>query len=166
MQHQRKRLTKRFNEQPRRDVGNDHHRNHPPKNQPEKPRENDIRITGDIEKIEIAIYQSLRADDPKAHRSQGEHDGIMNGDSETKRDDIKHNGKRVRHHVQLGQRDTNHRGAEQSVDNAVESELFRETANWLSIGNTRTESSFPMRTSSGMFATFTKKNAWNSCEII
>src|SRR5204863_4546421 len=83
------------------------------------------RITGDIEKIEIAIYQSLRADDPKAHRSQGEHDGIMNGDSETKRDDIKHNGKRVRHHVQLGQRDTNHRGAEQSVDNAVESELLR-----------------------------------------
>src|SRR5206468_9909351 len=43
---------------------------------------------------------------------------------------------------------------------------FVDTANWLSIGNTRTESNFPVRTSSGTFATFTKKNAWNSCAII
>src|SRR5438046_4615516 len=125
MQHQRKRLTERFDEQPRRDVCNDHTRNHPAKNQPEKPRENDIRIQRDIQKIEIAIYQPLRANDPKAYRSEGKHNGIMHGDSETKRDNIKQNGKRVRHHVQLGQRDTNHRGAKQSVDNAVESELSR-----------------------------------------
>src|SRR5436190_6967303 len=125
MQHQRKRLTERFDEQARGDVRNDHDGNHPAKNQPEKPRENDVRITRDIEKVEIAIHQSLRADDPKAHRSQGEHDGVMYGDSKTKRHNIEQNGKRVWHDAQLGQRDTNHRGAEQSVDNAIESELFR-----------------------------------------
>jgi len=43
---------------------------------------------------------------------------------------------------------------------------FVETANWLSIGKTSTESNFPVRTNSGMFATFTKKNAWKSCAII
>ena len=36
-----------------------------------------------------------------------------------------------------------------------------ETANWLSIGRTSSESSFPVRTSSGTFATLVKKNAWN-----
>src|SRR6266487_242576 len=125
MQHQGKRLTERFDEQARRDVRNDHHRNQPAKDQPEKPRENDVRITRDIEKVEIAIHQSLRADDPKAHRSQGEHDRVMHGDSETKRDNIKQNGKRVRHDAQLGQRKNNHAGAKQSVDDAVEPELFR-----------------------------------------
>src|SRR6266568_7608743 len=125
MKHQGKRLTERFDEQARRDVRNDHHRNHPAKNQPEKPRENDIRITRDIEKVEIAIHQSLRANDPKAHRGQAEHDGVMHGDSETKCDNIEQDGKRVRHDAELGQRDTNHGGAEQSVDNAVEPELFR-----------------------------------------
>src|SRR5258707_10427612 len=125
MQHQRKRLTERFDEQARWDVCNDHHRNHPAKNQPEKPRENDIRITRDIEKVEIPIHQSLRANNPKAHRGQAEHDGVMHGDSETKCDNIEQNGKCVRHHAQLGQRDTNHGGAQQSVDNAVEPELFR-----------------------------------------
>ena len=34
-----------------------------------------------------------------------------------------------------------------------------ETANWLSIGRTRRESSFPVRTSSGMLEIFMKKNA-------
>src|SRR6476646_9377701 len=125
MQHQRKRLTHGFDQQARGDVGNDHHRNHPAKNQPEKPRKNDVGIPRNVQKVEIAIHQSLCADDPKAHRSQREHDGVMHSDSETKRDNIKQNGKRVRHHAQLGQRDTDHRGAQQSVDNAVESELFR-----------------------------------------
>src|SRR5438094_1648622 len=125
MQQTRMRLNQRFYEQARRDVCNDHNRNHPDKNQPEKPWENDIRITRDIEKVEIAIHQSLRANDPKAHRSQAEHDGVMHGDSETKRHNIEQNGKCVRHDAKLGQRDNNHGGAEQSVDNAVEPELLR-----------------------------------------
>src|SRR5947199_1891049 len=123
MQHQRKRLTERFDEQARRDVRNDHHRNHPTKNQPEKPRENDVRITRDIEKVEIAIHQSLRANDPKAHRGQAEHDGVMDSNAETKRHNIEQNRKCVRYDAQLGQRDTNHGGTEQGVDNAVEPEL-------------------------------------------
>src|SRR5436190_23582307 len=124
MKHQRKRLTERFDEQASRDVRNDHHRNHPAENQPEKPWENDIRITRDIEKVEIAIHQSLRANNPKAHRGQAEHDGVMHGDAETKRDNIEQNGKCVRYDVQLGQRDANYYGTEQGVDNAVEPELF------------------------------------------
>ena len=43
---------------------------------------------------------------------------------------------------------------------------FVETANWLSIGKTSSESNLPVRTNSGMFATFTKKKAWNSCAMI
>src|SRR5215831_16151434 len=125
MQQQRKRLTKRFDEQARGDVRNDHHRNHPAKNQSEKPRENHIRITRDVEKVEIAIHQSLRADDPKAERSQAEHDRVMHRDAETKGNNIKQNGKRVRHDVQLEQRNKNHEGSKQRVDNAVEPELFR-----------------------------------------
>ena len=118
-------MTDRFNEKARGDVRNDHHRNHPAKNQPEKPRENDIRVTRYIEKIEIAIDQSLRTNDPKAHRGQAEHDGVMHGDSETKRHHIEQNGKWVRHDAELEQRDNNHEGPEQGVDNAVERELFR-----------------------------------------
>ena len=41
-----------------------------------------------------------------------------------------------------------------------------ETANWLSIGRTSSESSFPVRTSSGTLATLVKKNAWNNCAMI
>src|SRR6476646_583265 len=124
MQHQRKRLTERFDEQARRNVRNDHHRNHPAKNYPEKPRENDIRITRDIEKVEIAIHQSLRANNPKTHRGQTEHDGAMNGDSETKCHNIEQNGKCVRYDAQLGQLYANYGGTEKGVDNAVEAELF------------------------------------------
>src|SRR5438105_15434235 len=40
-----------------------------------------------------------------------------------------------------------------------------ETANWLSMGKTSSESSFPVRTSSGMFAMLTKKNPWKSYEM-
>jgi len=39
-------------------------------------------------------------------------------------------------------------------------------ANWLSSGKTSRESSFPVRTNSGMFAIFTKKKAWNNCAMI
>src|SRR5215831_17683023 len=120
MQHQRKRLTERFDEQARGDIRDDHHRNHPAKNQPEKPRKNDIRITRDIEKVKIAIYQSLRAYDPKAECGQTKHDGIMHGYSETKRHEIQQNGNRIRYHAKFRQRDANHYGAKQSVDNAVE----------------------------------------------
>src|SRR5215467_4996610 len=48
----------------------------------------------------------------------------MHGDAETKRNNIKHNGKQIRHDVQFEQRNKNHEGAKQCVDNAVEAELF------------------------------------------
>src|SRR5215813_6062700 len=125
MQHQRKRLTERFDEQARRDVRYYHHWNYPAKNQTEQPRENHIWITRDVKKIEIAVHQSLRANDPKAHPGQAEHDGVMHGDAETKRHQIKQNGKWVRHHAQLGEREANYDGPERRVDKAVEPELFR-----------------------------------------
>src|SRR5215510_1237001 len=103
MQHQRKWLTKRFDEQPSWNVRNNHYRNHPPKNQPEKPGENDVWIPRDVEKIEIAIHQTLRAYDPEAHGSQAEHDGVMHCNAETKRYNIKQNGKQVRYDTQLDQ---------------------------------------------------------------
>src|SRR4030095_10569334 len=124
VQYQRKRLTERLNEQPRWDVRDDYHWNQPAKNEPEQPRKNDIWITRDIEKVEIAIHQSLGPNDPKADCSQAEPDRVMHGDSENKRDNRKQKGKRVWHDAELGQRKNNHGGAKQSVDDAVEPELF------------------------------------------
>src|SRR6266446_7364747 len=88
MQHQRNRLSERFDEQTRGNIRNNDHRNHPPKNQPEQPRKNHIRITRDVEEVEIAINQPLCAHDPKASRGQTEHNGIMHGDPETNRHEI------------------------------------------------------------------------------
>jgi hypothetical protein len=49
----------------------------------------------------------------------------MDGDAETKRNNIEQNRSEVRYHAEFRQRDDNHGGAEQSIDDAVESELFR-----------------------------------------
>src|SRR5580765_7157567 len=124
MKHQRKWLSKRFDEQPRGNVRNDHDRNHPAKNQLEQPGEYHVRIPRDVEKVEIAIDQALRTDDPKAYGCQTEHDGVMHRDAEAKRGDVKQDRERVRHYAQLGQRDANHYATERGIYNAVESKLF------------------------------------------
>ena len=45
-------------------------RDDPAENQPENLRENHVRITRDVEEIEIAVDQTLRAHDPEADRRQ------------------------------------------------------------------------------------------------
>src|SRR5215475_12065293 len=49
----------------------------------------------------------------------------MHSDAKAKCHNIEQNRKRVRHDVQLEQRNKNHDGAKQRVDNAVKPELFR-----------------------------------------
>src|ERR1041384_6759287 len=69
--------------------------------------------------------KNAHANDPKAERGQAEHDGVMHGNSETKRHNIDQNGKRVRHHIQLEQRNQNNYGPKHYVADAVEPELVR-----------------------------------------
>src|SRR5207244_2994986 len=77
VKHQRKWLPKRFDEQTRGNIRNDHHWNDPAEDYLEQFRENNVRIPRDVEKIKISIDQSLRANDPETHCSQCEHDGVM-----------------------------------------------------------------------------------------
>src|SRR6266480_925337 len=125
MHHQRKGLPQGFDQQSRRDVRDDHHRNYPAENYPEQSRENYVRIPRNVEKVEITIDQALRANDPKAHLRQTQHDRVMHGDPEAKRREVEQNRKWGWHNAELRQRDANHYGAEQGVYDAVESKLFR-----------------------------------------
>ena len=102
MKHQRKRLPKRFDEQPRGDIRDNHHRNNPAENHPENPRENYVGIPRNVEKIKIPINESLCADDPKTHRRQAEHDGVMHGDTKAKRREVEKDGEQARNHTELG----------------------------------------------------------------
>ena len=54
-------------------------------------RENHIRIPRDIEKIEVAVNQSLCAHDPETHRREAEHDRVMDRHAEAERDKINQN---------------------------------------------------------------------------
>src|ERR1700676_2030495 len=81
MKHQPQRLAERFDEQARGNVGDDHDRNDPTENDAEKPRINHIGVACDVEKIEIAVNQSLGAHDPKTDGGKTEHDRVMHGDA-------------------------------------------------------------------------------------
>src|ERR1051326_2378297 len=125
VEHEPGRLAERLDQEPRRNVCDDDDRNDPAENETEDARENYVGIARNVEEIEVAVDQALGADDPEADRGQSEHDGIMDGDTETDRHQIKHDHARARHDLQLGQRDANDDGAENGVQDAVEPELFR-----------------------------------------
>ena len=91
MQHQPPRVPERLDEEPRRNIGDDHHGDDPAENEKEDSWENDVRITRDVKKIKIAVDQSLSANDPKADSGQAEHDGIMHRDAKAERDEVKQN---------------------------------------------------------------------------
>src|SRR5207248_8657574 len=91
LQHQGELFAERFDQNPRRNIGDNHHRNDPAKNQTEEARINDIGITRDIKEVEITVDKSLGAHDPETDRRQIQHDGIMNGDAETDRHQIEEN---------------------------------------------------------------------------
>ena len=124
MQHQGERLAERFNQNSRRNIGDNHHRNDPAKNQTEEARINDIGITRDIKEVEITVDKSLSAYDPETDRREIQHDGIMNGDPETDRHQIEENMQWVRHDSETGKRNDNYRATERGVDYAIEPELF------------------------------------------
>ena len=73
MNHQRKRLSERLDEQPRGNIRDDHHWNDPAEDYAEQSRENCVRITRNIQKIKIAVDQSLSAHDPETDRGQAKH---------------------------------------------------------------------------------------------
>ena len=54
-------LTKRLNQQFRRDVGDDDYRNDPSENELKNARENNIRITGNVAEIKVAVNKALGA---------------------------------------------------------------------------------------------------------
>src|ERR1700736_1343261 len=91
LEHELAGMAQRFDQQTRRDIGHDHHRNNPAEDESEKARENYVRIARNIEKVEITVDQTLRANNPKADGREAEHDGVMNGDAETQRGEVKQN---------------------------------------------------------------------------
>ena len=58
LKHEGPGLAERFNQQPRGNIGDDHDRDDPAKDDFEKTRENCVRITRNVEKIEVAVNQS------------------------------------------------------------------------------------------------------------
>ena len=96
-----------------------------PKIKAEDPRKNDVRIARDVEEIEVTVNQSLGAHDPETDRGQSEHDRVMDRDAETERDEIKQNGQRSGTLRAVAKRNDDHDRAEERVDHAVETELFR-----------------------------------------
>ena len=82
VQHQPAGLAKRFDQQSRWNIRHDDDRNDPAENKTKDLRKNHVRITRDIEEIEVAVNQSLRTHDPETYRGEAEHDRVMDRDSE------------------------------------------------------------------------------------
>jgi hypothetical protein len=125
LKHERSGLAERLDQEPRRNVRDDHNRDNPPENDFEEPRENCVRVARDVQEIEVAVNQSLRAHDPKTDCGQTEHDRIMDRNAETDRDDIKQDRQRSGDVAEVGERDADNNAANHGVDHAVEPELFR-----------------------------------------
>src|SRR6476469_2365295 len=101
MQHQPGWLAQGPDQQFSWDVRDDNDGNNPAEDELKQARKNRVGIAGDLEEIKVAVNQALGADDPEADRGQGEHDGVMNGDPETKRDQIKHDHRRAGHDLEF-----------------------------------------------------------------
>src|SRR3954468_20791157 len=57
MSHEPRWLIQRFDEQPRRDIGDDDHGNYPAEDETKNFGEDDVGIARDVEKIEIAVNE-------------------------------------------------------------------------------------------------------------
>src|ERR1700730_7119555 len=101
MKHKPARLTERLDENPRRYIGDDDDGNNPPENEAKEPGKNRVRITRDVQEVEVSVNETLRAHDPKAHRREAEHDRVMHGDAETERHEVKQDRHQVRNHSEL-----------------------------------------------------------------
>ena len=107
-------LAERLDQKPRRNVGDDDDGNDPAENKTKQSRENHIRISGDVEKIEVAVNQSLRAHDPETHRGEAEHDRVMHCHAEAERDEIQHHRAGAGHDAQSGKRNQYNDSAQQT----------------------------------------------------
>src|SRR5882762_3891290 len=125
MNHQRKRLPERLDQQPRGNIRDDHHWNDPAENYAEQSWENRVRITRNVQKIKIAVDQSLSAHDPETDRGQAQHYGIMHRYAKAERGDVKQDGYWIRGYSQARQGYANHSTSERGVDDAIQPELFR-----------------------------------------
>src|SRR5579864_710205 len=65
LEHKRSGLAERLNQESRGNVGDDDDWNDPAEDDFEEPRENRVWITRDVEEVEIAINEPLRAHDPE-----------------------------------------------------------------------------------------------------
>jgi hypothetical protein len=125
LKHELAGLSERFDQKPRGDIRDNHYGNDPAEDEAKNWGKYDVGITSDVEKIEIAVNQPLGAHDPEADGGEAEHDRVMHRHPETKRDQVKQDCLRSWDDAELGQRDTHHGGADDSVDNAVQPKLFR-----------------------------------------
>src|SRR5882724_10214766 len=124
VKHEPARLPERFDQQSRGNVRDDHNGNNPSENEAEKFWKNDVRITRDIEEIEVTVNQTLRADDPEADGGEAEHDRIVDGHAKAERDQIKEHCAHARSDLEPGEREQYDRRADHGIDHAVEAKLF------------------------------------------
>src|SRR4029077_4443728 len=101
MEHEPARLTERLDEQSRRNVGDEDHWNEPAENNLEQQWVNRVGVTGDVEKIEVAVHQTLCAHDPETDRGQTKHNGIMNRNAKDQRGQVKQDRYRIRHKAEF-----------------------------------------------------------------
>ena len=125
MKHQPGRLPERFDQHPSRNICDDYHRHDPAKDETKQARINNVWIAGNIEEIEVAIDEALRAYDPKAEGSETEHDRIMNGDAKSDGHQIKHDVERMRRDAKPGKGDHHDQAAQRRIYYTIEAKLFR-----------------------------------------
>ena len=90
----------------------------------------------------------------------------MNRHAEAERDQIKRDHADARRDLKLESETITTTPPRIALKMLSSPNCFVETANWLSMGRASSESSRPVRTSSGMLETLTKKKAWNNCAMI
>src|SRR5258708_19772089 len=98
MEHKPARLTERLDENPRRYIGDDDDGDNPPEKETKEPGKDRVWITRDVQEVEVAVNETLRAHDPKAHRREAEHDRVIHGDAATDRHYLKQDRHQFHNH--------------------------------------------------------------------
>src|SRR3954471_17967769 len=125
MKDEPERLFERLDQDARGNVRDDDDGHNPAKNDLKEAREDLVGIARDLEEIEVAVDQTLRAHDPETDRAERKHDGVVDRDPEYHPNGVERDRCDGGNDLQLLERDDHNDRAEPGVEHTVESELFR-----------------------------------------
>src|SRR5437868_767581 len=125
MQHQPGRLLEGLDEQSGWNIGHDHGRDDPAEDETKDWREDNVGIARDMEEIKVAVDESLRPNDPETDGSKRKHDRIMDSHAEADCHEIKRDHAGVWNDLQFRERNNHDNAAENGIEDAVQTELFR-----------------------------------------